>query len=103
VQPPIVHIKLELGGLDQHSRIFSLLFLHSRREEREPVMVYYSDDSEQYTSWQQVGSIRVSSGSRRLRKIWMCPQLQNTQSKEGFTTEALALASQYEVRDLLII
>lgn len=25
-------------------------------------------------------------------------QLQNTQSKDGFTTEALALAAQYEVR-----
>jgi hypothetical protein len=26
------------------------------------------------------------------------PQLQDTQSKDGFTTEALALAAQYEVR-----
>jgi hypothetical protein len=38
-------------------------------------MVYYSDDSEQYTSWQK---------------------LQDTRSKNGFTTEALALAAQYE-------
>lgn len=27
------------------------------------------------------------------------PQLQDTKSKEGFTTEALALGAQYEVRD----
>jgi hypothetical protein len=30
------------------------------------------------------------------------PQLQDTKSKEGFTTEALALGAQYEVRDVSI-
>ena len=30
------------------------------------------------------------------------PQLQDTQSKDGFTTEALALAAQYEVRNLSV-
>jgi len=38
-------------------------------------MVYFTDDSEQYTFWKK---------------------LQDTRSKDGFTTEALALAAQYE-------
>ncbi|KAI0249025.1 hypothetical protein BJV78DRAFT_726875 [Lactifluus subvellereus] len=38
-------------------------------------MVYYTDDSEQYASWKQ---------------------LQGPPTKDGFTTEVVALAAQYE-------
>lgn len=67
-------------------------------------MVYYTDDSEQYTFWKKVGGhFRFFSCKQKTEKDVDVPQLQNTQSKDGFTTEALALAAQYEVRNLSII
>jgi len=72
--PASIHIKLALGGQDislaPTSGNFDTLFSSTPRP-----MVYFSDDSEQYMSWKK---------------------LQDTQSKDGFTTEALALAAQYE-------
>lgn len=65
-------------------------------------MVYFTDDSEQYTFWKKVGGhsafLVVTT-----EKDADVPQLQDTRSKDGFTTEALALAAQYEVRNLSII
>lgn len=60
-----IHIKLALGGQDitlaPASENLYLVFIHTE------TMVYFSDDSEQYTSWKKVGNLATYSAvSRRL-------------------------------------
>jgi hypothetical protein len=95
--PASIHIKLGLGGqgifFAPTGRKFNTLFSSTLRP-----MVYFSDDSEQYTSWKKVGNLcHLISCYQTTEKYVDVPQLQDTQSKDGFTTEALALAAQYEV------
>ena len=58
-------------------------------------MGYYTNDSEQYSSWNKVSSFAVLPIGRRFRSR---VQLQDTSKKDGFTTEGLAFGAQYEVR-----
>jgi hypothetical protein len=71
--PASIDIKLALGGQDislaPTSGNFYTLLLSTLRP-----MVYFSDDSEQYTSWKKVGNIATYLAvSRRLRNTWTYP------------------------------
>lgn len=60
-------------------------------------MVYFTNDSEQYVSWNKASNLCGSSYKSAIytRRV----QLQDTGKKDsdGFTTEGLALGAQYEV------
>jgi len=68
--PASIHIKLALDiSLALTSGNFYTLLSSTPRP-----MVYFDDDSEQYTSWKKVGNLATYLAvSRRLRNMWTCP------------------------------
>jgi len=71
--PVSIHIKLARGGQDISLAPTSGNFYTLPSSTPRP-MVYFDDDSEQYTSWKKVGNLATYLAvSRRLRNTWTCP------------------------------